>query len=201
METNTLESKTQTGEKKRVFLPMAAPTPGISNFDYATALIDLRKEQGMESFKWLLPTPGFSGWIDEPMSVSSAGKWLRDLLRNFGHGDLDDVGTHSLKITGLAWAAKFGVDITTRALLGGHVPPGCTSTITYSRDALAGPLSKLAEIFRAIRDKTFKPDETRSGRLVTKRARLSKPSHSGGEPTDEGFTIVSSVAEPASWHD
>ena len=175
----TLNSKTQrTAAKKTTFLPMTGPSPGITRLNWAKRLLDEREAQGISKFRWILPTPTKKGgWIDYPTDVSTAGRWLRVILTNAGHTNLSNVGTHSLKVTALSWAAKHGsIDITERALLGYHVPGVNLSAITYSRDALAAPLMKLGVVFDAIRDKKFFPDCTRSGRFVTniKRAKVQE---------------------------
>ena len=173
LEAPTLMSKTQTSaDKKRTFLPQVAPAVGIIPGNWARQFLAERKSQGMEKFRWLLPTPcAAGGWIDEPLSVSEASKWLRALLAQMGH-KVDNIGTHSCKITLLAWCAAFGVDITIRSMLGYHIPRECMSAVTYSRDAQALPLRKLCEVLEAVRTRQFLPDSTRSGRFV----RLSEDS-------------------------
>ena len=50
-------------------------------------------------------------------------------------------------------------------VLGGHVSH-LKSVIIYSRDSLALPLQKMSNMLKAIRDGSFQPDNTRSGRFV-----------------------------------
>eukprot|EP00971_Amphidinium_carterae_P262875 5215025-Amphidinium_carterae.1 len=50
------------------------------------------------------------------------------------------VKTHSLKVTLLSWLAKFACPHDDQSLLGYHVLRDRRSALTYSRDALAGPL-------------------------------------------------------------
>ena len=169
LEAPTLMSKTQTSaDRKRTFLPQVAPAIGVTKDNWAKRFLDERSAQNMNGFRWLLPTPSANGgWIDEPLSVSEASKWLRAILRMMGHHDLDDVGTHSLKSTLLAWCAAFGVSLELRSLLGYHIPKENMSAITYSRDAQALPLRRLDEVLKAIRERQFFPDVTRSGRFAT----------------------------------
>ena len=167
LEAPTLMSKTQTSaDKKRTFLPQVAPAVGIITGNWARQFIEERKAQKIDHFRWLLPTPCASGgWIDEPLSVSEASKWLKALLRQMGHTNLDDVGTHTCKLTLLAWCASFGVPLDIRTLLGYHIPQHNMSAITYSRDAQALPLRHLCEVLQAVREGRFQPDVTRSGRF------------------------------------
>ena len=76
-------------------------------------------------------------------------------------------GAHSPKSTALSWAANADFPLLDRTLLGGHVPREYRSMITYSRDALAGPLAKLDNVHGAVREGRFFPDSSRSGRWVT----------------------------------
>ena len=77
---------------------------------------------------------------------------------------LENIGTHSLKATTLAWAAKAGLSLSTRRLLGQHALPHDKSVLEYSRDELAEPLRQMKELLAHIRSGRFRPDATRSGR-------------------------------------
>ncbi len=52
-----------------------------------------------------------------------------------------------------------------RRLLGHHAPQGHSSTLIYSRDAMAGPLRSFQDIQAQIREGSFLPDTTRSGMI------------------------------------
>ena len=58
----------------------------------------------------------------------------------------------------LSYCAKFGIEWTD--------PISHLKSVIYSRDSLALPLQKMANMLRAIRDGSFQPDKTRSGRFV-----------------------------------
>ena len=167
VEFGTLYSKTQnTAEEITTFLPLVAPATGITGYKWGKAFMDERTKQELDKLDYVLPTPGNGGsWINEPLDVSSAGRWLRDLLQQAGHSLVERVATHSLKATPLSWASKFDSPLETRALLGYHAARELTSTLCYSRDAQSGPLRELNKIIRAIRDGSFLPDATRSGRI------------------------------------
>ena len=72
-------------------------------------------------------------------------------------------GTHSAKATVLSWASKYGISHDDRRLLGYHAAAGDKSMLTYSRDAMAGPLREMARVVRDIKAGVFRPDTTRSG--------------------------------------
>ena len=75
------------------------------------------------------------------------------------------LGTHSCKATLLSWASKFGLPLETRRILGHHRLSlrGESSTLSYSRDAMAEPVRQLERLLRDIRSGAFDPDRTRSG--------------------------------------
>lgn len=172
LEFGTLHSKVhRSAEQLSMWLPLVAPATGITGYKWGRAFVDARKREGIDSFKYLLPTPGASGaWIDEPTEVGDASRWLCELLKQAGH-DPTGIATHSLKSTPLSWAAKFLCPHDIRALLGYHIAKEVTSMMCYSRDAQAAPLAELIKIMSAIRSGEFCPDLTRSGRITVKKAR------------------------------
>jgi hypothetical protein len=109
----------------------------------------------------------------------------------------NEIGTHSLKSTPLAWAAMFGLSITDRELLGHHSLGNHRSALTYSRDAQARPLQLYSKILRAIAEGHFDPDTTRSGRFYVKRRRTENNPESevreGDSDLTDGFVDVTAV--------
>ena len=93
-------------------------------------------------------------------------EWIRHLLEKLGveRSLLRNVGSHSCKATLLSLAAKAGVGRETRRLLGGHSPPNDKSVDIYARDVLATPMRELGEVVLMVRDGSFDPDASRSGR-------------------------------------
>jgi hypothetical protein len=79
---------------------------------------------------------------------------------------VEGISTHSLKATLLSWASKAQMDINDRRLLGHHVDSNQISPLTYSRDALAGPLEKLWQVILKVRSGQFDPDESRATRTL-----------------------------------
>ena len=100
------------------------------------------------------------------MATSDIGRWEKAILLKLGLREAlaEHFGTHSAKATLLSWAAKAYLSPHHRRLLGSHVDRDEKSMLTYARDALAGPLSKLGAILQAVRQRRFHPDESRSGR-------------------------------------
>ncbi|CAL1129051.1 unnamed protein product [Cladocopium goreaui] len=127
------------------------------------------------------------------MEFARGANWLRSLL----HDTLDPrgtpVGTHSLKASLLSMAAKYGLPHSQRKLLGYHAGSKEQSMLCYSRDSMAEPLRQMCEMIRAVKNKAFLPDCSRSGRFPLKELgeeviegdELSDSSSSGSENEEE----------------
>jgi len=76
---------------------------------------------------------------------------------------------HSLKVTILAWGARYGMCIEDRRLLGHHSHPTLKSVLTYSREALSGPLAQVWCMFSEILDGSFDPESTQISRITRRR--------------------------------
>lgn len=159
----------RTKEDKTTFLNFVAPIRGVCNRPWATQWLKERELQGISGFSCLLPSLSVDGtWIDDPVNSSTASNWMKLILSKYGvpYDDLEGVSSHSCKSTALSWCAKFNMDIETRTLLGHHSLPSATTCLTYSRDAQSGPLRQYVDMLKNIRNKTFDPDLTRSGRFA-----------------------------------
>ena len=86
------------------------------------------------------------------MTTEAATSWLRALLGDdaMGTESPNSYSTRSARATLLSWAAKAGLPIETRRLLGGHADPNAKSALEYSRDALAGPLNELRRVVELV---------------------------------------------------
>lgn len=134
----------------------------------------------LETFP-IMPAPNQYGEpTRRPLSTQEVGKWLRMLLSVDESPDRR-VSSHSCKCTMLSYLAKWGADISTREILGGHVSH-LKSVLTYSRDALAAPLRVLGQMLESIRDQSFQPNNTRSGYLV--QGNMPKMSSAAVETSD-----------------
>ena len=71
--------------------------------------------------------------------------------------------SHSLKTTGLSWAAKFGLAPEVRATLGRHTHATASTQAICSRDLAVEPVRQFAGVIRQIACKQFMPDSLRSG--------------------------------------
>ena len=118
------------------------------------------------------------GWKAVPQSAQAAGLWMRALL-NAGSDDpyLLGIGTHSARTTTLSWLNKKGTARDVTALLGHHATreAGLVTEIVYARDAMAHPLRVFQELLDEVRDKSFKPDESRGPMTADERKDAGVP--------------------------
>ena len=152
-------------EKKTRFLPMAGTVRGVSGLPWALTWMQLREASKVPVGlgRPLLPAPlEKGGWSTSPLTASAAGQWMKALVAGCDGPTPNRLGTHSLKVTLLNWSAKYGLEPSDRKLLGYHVGSE-KSMLTYSRDAMSGPLRSLQKVIDAVRKGDFAPDSTRSG--------------------------------------
>jgi hypothetical protein len=221
IQANTLHTKTSTTAKKRTtFLPMSGIRHFISDDDWFKRYIEARSKVGLappDGKFPLLPVVQSNGTFGKvPLSAGAASSWLRNILQSYGgHKDVAAVSSHSCKTTLLSWAAKAGIDKSSRATLGYHVE-GAGSMLHYSRDEQAGPLRKLELVLRMVRAGDFHPDRTRSGYYLPKlnieqpeaqsimqptpkiRPRPDLPADARREPSDSESSTSSSNSDTSS---
>lgn len=171
IESRTLSHKLANSDERRTtFLPMVSLAWGISAKPWGEIWIGLMEQEGLVGKNFVLPAPLRSGgWSRRPLTTGEASMWLRDLL--VAAGSIASNGgvsytAHGLKTTGLSWSAKSGMSIEDRLVLGHHMDKKGVSALTYSRDALAGPLAAFAAIVAKIRWGEFNPDLSRAQRLA-----------------------------------
>ena len=115
----------------------------------------------------VMPAPDSSGAATlRPLSSAELSGWMRLVLGR--HSLIDDakrISSHSCKATLLSYLAKWGADVPTREILGGH-SARLQSVLTYSRDSLGAPLRTLDSMLKQVRLGMFQPDALRSGRFV-----------------------------------
>ncbi|CAE8638790.1 unnamed protein product [Polarella glacialis] len=151
-------------EKKTTFLPIVVPMFGFSGFNWWQAFVDARRSLGMTELVSategqfcailaegvpLLPRRMQDGtWSAQPAKADEVTAMLLRLLASVGceAAALKEVASHSMKATLLSMAAKYGVDLRTRQLLGYHVVKGEESALNYGRDNLGAPVHELEKL-------------------------------------------------------
>ena len=181
LETRTGRHKTMAAQMHRhQFLPMVAPVRGVNGKDWATPWIELRRAKGL-TFPpegLVMPAPDQHGQATErPLESGECGKWLRKLLEVAPTSENSDgrrVSSHSLKCTMLSFAAKRGLPVPDRLMLGYH-SSNMQMSLVYSRDGAAASLLLLERLIDEIVKGKFRPDSTRSGRIVESPDELPGP--------------------------
>ena len=140
LETRTGRHKTMSSQMHRhQFLPMVAPVKGVHGCDWATPWMNHRTSMGL-AFPpegLIMPAPDKNGEpTQRPLESGECGKWLRRLL-NVEESTTDGPGrrisSHSLKCTMLSFAAKRGLSVPDRLMLGYHSSQ-MHMALVYSRD-------------------------------------------------------------------
>ena len=168
--TSGLKVKTGRGKRRRLrLLPLVANATGLTQRPWAQRWLAARQECGQDAARDGCLQQALGPFGFRPGTVMGTVEVMahvRRLLRATGAPDalLRDKTSHSLKATCLSWAAKAGLPLATRRVLGGHARPGDISVLEYSRDALSGPLRELDGVLAKISAGPFDPDQTRSGR-------------------------------------
>eukprot|EP00435_Cladocopium_sp_Y103_P074270 s20_g47.t1 len=156
---------------KRTLLPLVAPMLGVTGNPWWDAWLQARDALGMD-IAGELSHPLLSRFTENgtaleiPLQASDIGRFLRNILQ-VEHRKVNEVRSHSLKVTPLTWLAKAGCALSVRRSLGHHLDPSSKSAVIYSRDAMAPTLRELCRVVQLIASKEFQPDNTRSGRFVS----------------------------------
>lgn len=112
-------------ERKLRYMPLVAPINGITKVDWTHHWLNAMSKVGFnfqaQPVGALCRPPLQDGTLaDRSLTSDEASRFLRRVL---GIED-QDVKSHSLKHTTLAWCAKYGIDESSRTLLGHHELPG-----------------------------------------------------------------------------
>ena len=59
------------------------------------------------------------------------------------------IRSHSLKVTMFGWAAKGGMDLPSRRILGHHLGPGAKAAEIYGRDSISSAIRKMCRVLTA----------------------------------------------------
>ena len=170
LEARTGRHKTMRAQMHRhQFLPMVAPTLGIDGRQWGTPWLAVRSSLGLQlpPDGLVMPAPDAHGVATErPVESSECSAWLRKLLKFDKDKSFDRrLSSHSMKATFLSFAAKRGISVQDRLQLGYHSSK-LQMGLVYSRDGAAASLLILEKLIQEICEGKFKPDSTRSGRIL-----------------------------------
>ena len=196
IELQVLNHKTARSEKlKRTFLPLVCPLFSMSGLDWVTQWLMAREAVGLVNEgrfdKPFIPRFDIGGHpLQQEVTASEIGSFLRMAL-NIPNKHHNEVRGHSLKVTCLSWSGKFGVSLESRRLLGHHLTPDAVSAETYSRDSMGPAVRDLLNVLRMIKQGSFMPDLSRSGRFSKEHGRadlqLSRDSQDEGQDSDSDY--------------
>ena len=172
---------------KRTLLPLVAPMSGVSGWSWWDHYLQAREAMGVAStgglaFPLLCRFDDQGSPLADALQASEVGYYLRNVLK-VAHASVNEIRSHSLKVTALSWMAKAGCSLSVRRSLGHHLDPGARSATIYSRDAMAPPLRELCRVIQLIASKQFLPDNTRSGRF---KAEVTVVPTGNTEPDSDG---------------
>ena len=169
LEARTKHHKTATSlAKKQRFMPLVAPLLGVTGIDWTKHWIAAMTVLGIslddEPFGALCRAPDSEGLLGRrSCSTEEVGTFLNKILQTNSE---TMVTSHSLKHTTLAWCAAYGLEEPVRTLLGHHELQGAKAMTVYSRDMLTRPLQHYCSMLENIRKDHFRPDESRTTRMV-----------------------------------
>ena len=159
------KSATSLGKKQR-FMPLVCPLLGISGSPWVDSWMQACDELGVvlsdRPFGPLCraAAPG-GGLCKRAVTTDEISVFINAVLSS-----TDPASSHSLKHTTLEWASSYGIDEDARKLLGHHSLSGDKALAVYSRDLLNRPLQLYCSMLRNIRLDHFRPDESRTSRLI-----------------------------------
>ena len=152
--------------KRSKQMPLVAPIFGITSRSWALAWFD-----SLVQLEFPFDQRPVGAVCRAPLSGKLGKRALAsDEISDFANECLGLEGTtqissHCFKSTTLTWSSKYGLDEAARTLPGHHELPS-QSLACYSRDMLSRPLALYQGMLKNIRDGHFRPDESRSGRMV-----------------------------------
>ena len=168
--TKTARSK----EKATSFIPLVVPAFGLLGKPWYLEFVKARDALELQpipslrsrahdlSFVMVPEHAGIAYETQKPMgSVELTDRMRAMLALGFETGDIQDVTSHSLKTTLLAYMNIFGCDLGTSELLGYHVNKEHSSALNYTRDCLSAPVRSLTDMLHAVHEGTFVPQASR----------------------------------------
>ena len=169
MEARTKFHKTATSlAKKQLHMPLVAPILGVTDVDWTVywfrSMAELGIDINQEPFGAICRAPSQDGSLCRRSCTSEEiGAFVNRFLSTGGENALS---SHSFKHTTLSWCSSYGLDEPCRTLLGHHELQGAKAMSVYSRDMLTRPLQLYCSMLSNIRHDHFRPDESRTSRMV-----------------------------------
>ena len=169
VEARTKFHKTATSLAKKLrYMPLVAPLQGVTEVDWSKiwleSMLELNVDINYEPFGAICRAPSQGGGLCARSCTSEEiGAFINKLLKT---GSDNSISSHSFKHTTLVWCSAYGLDEPSRTLLGHHELQGSKSMAVYSRDMLTRPLQLYCSMLSNIRKDHFRPDESRTSRML-----------------------------------
>ena len=178
VEAVTQHHKTATAlMKKQKRMPLVAPVLGVTHVDWSGEWLKCMHDVGVD-----MDTVPFGAICRAPRedrsigvrscSSDEIGKFVTKFL---GCSEEDRITSHSFKHATLMWSSSYGMEENARTLLGHHELQGKPLAV-YSRDMLTRPLQLYSSMLMNIRLGHFRPDQSRTTRLLDLMQLPSQPS-------------------------
>ena len=166
LEAGTRYHKTSgTGTRSTMLLPLVALGHVFrQDRSWAEEWMILKKDVHKQDSPYVLPSwsERVGAWLSRPMAASEACLWLKEIMQ-IQTGQGDDLSTHSLKCTLLAWTTMTGVlSLEQRRTLGPHVDPAAKSALTYGRENMIKLQATVAALLIRVASGDFNPDAPRA---------------------------------------
>ena len=154
--------------KKQLYMPLVAPVLGVTSVDWTKHCVQACDSLGIDfqdqPFGALCRAASHGGVLcKRPCTTEEIGTFLNRMLKTNVE---NAITSHSLKHTTLSWCAAYGLDEPSRTLLGHHELQGAKAMTVYSRDLLTRPLQLYCSMLSNIRLDHFRPDVSRTSRMV-----------------------------------
>ena len=169
VEARTKFHKTATSlAKKQRHMPLVAPILGVTSTDWSDkwvrSMLELKVVLDQEPFGAICRAPAQDGSLcRRSCTTKEVGDFVNRILQTSSE---NFVTSHSFKHTTLSWCSSYGLDEVSRTLLGHHELQGAKAMTVYSRDMLTRPLQLYCSMLANIRNDHFRPDESRTSRMV-----------------------------------
>ncbi|CAK9112174.1 Uncharacterized protein SCF082_LOCUS52020 [Durusdinium trenchii] len=152
--------------KRNMSLPIIIPTRSLSKHHWFESWLCAAETLGLDLEKVplgpVLPALDIKGHaVNVAVSSHEVTKLLNLILKPYNG---QKISSHSLKATCLSWAAKAGMLLENREILGRHSRSSSTTSALYSRDLQGGALAAFEDMLEKITKGEFVPDAVRSAR-------------------------------------
>jgi len=165
-----------------MLLPLLAPARGVDGSVWPPKVAAAFADVGL----------CFDGFLDQPLlrAIDSCGNLCRRGVTSTETNDFikllfpgTSLSSHSCKATALSWAAKYGLALPDRNILGRHSDATRDTSAVYSRDLGVAAVRKLQGMIDSIAEGTFAPDESRRGYFPSLVVDIDSPVQKELQPT------------------